>query len=105
MPSVTFDKPCMHIINPPISHLGLIYFLKFLHGDLFTRRDQRFFLVVCQNPVEIFLLANYFFDATHTSNRIFFKGLANFCKLIDAVSFLAPYSTNRLSNRYGQVFG
>ena len=35
-------------------------------------------LAVDQIPVEIFLLINYFFDATVTSNRLFFKGQANF---------------------------
>ena len=31
------------------------------------------FLVVDHIPVEIFLLVNYFFDAAHTSNKIFLK--------------------------------
>ena len=45
---------------------------------------------------------NYFFDATHTSNKIFFTGEFS---LMNAVSFQVLYRTNRLSNRYGQVFG
>ena len=36
------------------------------------------FLVAGHIPVELFLLINSFFDATHTSNRIFFTGQANF---------------------------
>ena len=36
------------------------------------------FLVVVHIPVEIVLLINYFFDATHTGNRVFFKGQSNF---------------------------
>ena len=44
-------------------------------------RGQAFkiFLVVSHILVEIFLLVNYFFDATHASNRMFFNGQANFC--------------------------
>ena len=34
----------------------------------------KIFLVVVHIPVGTFLLVNYSFDATHTSNRIFFKG-------------------------------
>ena len=34
--------------------------------------------VVGHIPVEIFLLVDYFFNATHSSNAMFFKGLANF---------------------------
>ena len=37
------------------------------------RGGFKIFLVVTHNPVETFLLINYFFDATHTSNRIFLK--------------------------------
>ena len=33
----------------------------------------KIFLVVGHIPVKICLLINYFFDATHTSNRIFLK--------------------------------
>ena len=36
------------------------------------------FLVVGRISVEMFLLINCFFDATHASNRMFFKGQANF---------------------------
>ena len=35
------------------------------------------FLVVGLFPVEIFLLANCFFDATHIRNRIVFEGQTN----------------------------
>ena len=35
------------------------------------------FLVAGHIPVEIFLLANHFFDATPTINRMGFKGRAN----------------------------
>ena len=33
---------------------------------------EKIFLVVGYIPVKISLLANYFFDVTHTSNMIFF---------------------------------
>ena len=39
---------------------------------------NKIFLVVDHIPVEIFLLVEYFFDATHTSNRIFFKDMQIF---------------------------
>ena len=36
---------------------------------------EKTFLLVGHIPVQMFLLVNYFFDAaTHTSNRMFFKG-------------------------------
>ena len=35
------------------------------------------FFVVGHIPVDILLLVNYFFDARHTRNRIFFKGQTN----------------------------
>ena len=38
------------------------------------RGDLKIFLVVGHIPAEIFLLVNYFFDATHTSNWIFLEG-------------------------------
>ena len=45
-------------------------------------------LVVDNIPIEISLLINYFFDATHASNRMLFNGKANF-RLMAAFSFLA----------------
>ena len=36
------------------------------------------FLVVGHIPVEIFLLTDYVFDATHTGNRMLLKGQENF---------------------------
>ena len=38
---------------------------------------MKIFLVVSHDPVDIFLLINYFFDATHTSNRMLFEEQAN----------------------------
>ena len=39
---------------------------------LIRRGALKIFLVVGHIPVEVFLLINYFFDATHTSNRVFY---------------------------------
>ena len=69
--------------NPGISPLGgLIYFLDFCMGHIRRRRIReralKFFLVVGHIPVAIFLQVNYFFNATHTSNGMLFKGQANF---------------------------
>ena len=61
-------------------------------------------MVVGHIPVEVFLLANNFFDATDTSNRMFFKGQANFRQLMTAFP-LALESTNRLSNRHSHMLG
>ena len=41
-------------------------FLGFLQGRVFGH-----------TPIEIFLLEDYFFNARHARNRIFFKGQAN----------------------------
>ena len=38
----------------------------------------KIFLVVGQNPVEIYLIKTYFSDATLTRNGMFFKGQAKF---------------------------
>ena len=38
----------------------------------------KIFVVAGHIPVEIFLLINCFFDATHTSNRMCSEGKANF---------------------------
>ena len=46
-------------------------------GGIFER-GFKIFLVVGYIPVEIFQLVTYFFDVTHTSNRMFFKGQADF---------------------------
>ena len=46
-------------------------------GGLFEGASKSL-LAICHIPVEIFLPVNYFFDATHTSNRIFCKGQATF---------------------------
>ena len=43
----------------------------------FIGGSKKVFLVVCHIRVEIFLLVNHFFDATHTSNSILFKRQAN----------------------------
>ena len=71
-----------HLQVPQVRKLaswGLIYFYDFFMGAYSKRAYlSGAFLVVGHIPVEIFLLVNYFFDATHTSNRIFFKGQANF---------------------------
>ena len=45
----------------------------FDEGGLFGGRDLKIFLVVGHILLEIFLLVNHFFDATHTSNKIFLK--------------------------------
>ena len=57
--------------------MGSLFKGDFLIGGLFEGA-QKMFLVVGHITVEIFLLINNFFDATHTSNRIFFKGQAKF---------------------------
>ena len=44
----------------------------------YSRGALKIFLVVGHIPVEIFLLANYFRDVEHTSNRISFRRQANF---------------------------
>ena len=41
------------------------------------RGALKIFLAVGHISVETFLLINCFFDATHTSNRVFFKGQTN----------------------------
>ena len=46
-------------------------------GDFFEG-GLKSFLVVGHIPVETFLLISYFFDATHTSSRIFHKGCPHF---------------------------
>ena len=50
---------------------GATYFLD-IWGAL------KIFVVAGHIPVEIFLLINCFFDATHTSNRMCSEGKANF---------------------------
>ena len=44
----------------------------FLYRGLFEGKLKNF-LSVCHIPVEIALLINHFFDATHTSNRVFLR--------------------------------
>ena len=61
------------------------------------------FFVVGHTPVEMFLLVNYFIHATHTSNRMFFKGQTSFRYFQAAFSFLALLSTNRLSIRHSHM--
>ena len=49
----------------------------FSKGVLFEVGFKIFF-AVGHTPVEMFLLVNYFVHATHTSNRMFFKGQTSF---------------------------
>ena len=80
-------------VNPRISPLGAYLFFEFLHWGLFKggfiqggvyskgglfKGDLKSLLVVGHIPVEIFLLITYFFDATHTRNRMLHKGRATF---------------------------
>ena len=58
-------------MNPQINLLGVTYFLDFCMG-LIRGGLKKSFLVVGHSPVNIALLVDYFFDATHTSSRIFF---------------------------------
>ena len=63
--------------NPRIVCLGTCLFFGHLHGGLLERglikeRLEKFFLVIGEVPVEIFVVINYFFDASLTSNRMFF---------------------------------
>ena len=44
----------------------------------YSKGGFKFFLVVGHIPVEGFVLVNYFFDTTHTSNRDIFTGQKNF---------------------------
>ena len=46
-------------------------------GEAYSRGALKISFVVGQTPAEIFLLVNHSFDATHTSNRIFFNRQAN----------------------------
>ena len=73
---------------------GLIYFLDFFmrafsRGVLIQGGSNKNFLGSWSYSNWNFLLVNYFFDATHTSNRLFFKGHANWRYLMAAFSFLA----------------
>ena len=67
----------MDTVEPGISPLGRIYFLDFFMGGLSEGGTLKVFLVVGRIPVEVFLLTNCSFDATHASIRIFFKVQAN----------------------------
>ena len=44
----------------------------------YTKGGLKIFLEAGHIPVEICLLVRYLLDAAHTSNRMFFKGLASF---------------------------
>ena len=46
-------------------------------------------LAVGHIPVEILLLINHFSEATHTINRIFFKGSGKFSQIYDEFFFSA----------------
>ena len=100
----------MFTVNTRISPLGANLFFGFLHGGLFVGgrlfrwEVLNVFIVVGHISVEICLLINYFFDSTLTSNKVFFKGQANFHLLMTAFSFLA-LMTNRLPNRYDYMPG
>ena len=63
-------------VNPQI-YGGYLLFLILAWG-LIQRGGLKMFLIVGYIPPEIFLLVNYFFNATHTSNRVFCKGHVNF---------------------------
>ena len=72
-----------HTINHQISPLWAYIIFGLLHGGFFEEGglfegSLKIILVVCLTPVEIFLLIDCFFDAIHTSNRVFFKGHAYF---------------------------
>ena len=76
----------MHILNALLQVLELalwdrIYLLHFCMG-IIRRGGLKIFFVARHIQVETFLLTSYFFDATHTSSRIFFKGQANLHGLI-----------------------
>ena len=62
----------LHTVNPRISSLGAYLLFGFLRGGLFKggviRGGLKTFLVVGHIPVGTFLLVNYFFNATNTSN-------------------------------------
>ena len=65
-------------VIPRISALGAYSLFDFCMGaylkwDLVRGGALKIFFVVGHVPDEIFLLVNHFFDATHTSNRIFSK--------------------------------
>ena len=64
-------------VNHRIAPMGLLIFLEFCKKGLFGTRAylmrgglKKVFLAVGHIPVEIFLLANYLFNAAHTSNRV-----------------------------------
>ena len=63
---------------------GLCILWVFTWGLIWGKGILKIFLVVGHIPVEIFLLVNYVFDTTHTSNRIFFTGQANLHLLMTA---------------------
>ena len=60
------------------THQGLFIFWIFA-GGVYSKVHLKIFLLVGHFPVEIFLLINYFFDATYTSTKMFLKGKGNFC--------------------------
>ena len=64
----------------------------------------KFFLLFGHIPVELFLLVTYFFDATQTSDRIFFKGQGNFPQLVTAFSFLKPSAHSRFLSLRQAIF-
>ena len=66
----------VNTVNPRISSLGAYLFLDFCMGA-YSKGGLKLFQIVGHIPVESFLLINYFFDGTHTSNRKFYKGQAD----------------------------
>ena len=79
----TINTGELFTVNPRNSpHVGLFLFLDFCIGLIrrggLIRGGLQIFLVVGYIPVEIFLLIDYFFKATHRSNRMLSKWQANF---------------------------